>query len=115
MVARQIAMPGMMTSARPGSRQGSRARAAAPRAPPPASAPAHAGRAGRLDRQAWRAWLRVIELDAATVEFKRVWNVVADQYVPAFRDFVERTEDLLLRTGLWRVMQMETPPRRTAA
>jgi anti-anti-sigma factor len=22
-----------------------------------------------------------------------------------------RTEDLLLRTGLWRVMQMETPPR----
>ncbi|GAA3176307.1 hypothetical protein GCM10010531_32440 [Blastococcus jejuensis] len=27
----------------------------------------------------------------------------------------KRTEDLLLRTGLWRVMQMETPPRRTAA
>lgn len=27
----------------------------------------------------------------------------------------KRTEDLLLRTGLWRVMQMESPPRRTAA
>jgi anti-anti-sigma factor len=26
-----------------------------------------------------------------------------------------RTEDLLQRTGLWRVMQMETPPRRSAA
>lgn len=26
-----------------------------------------------------------------------------------------RTEDMLLRTGLWRVMQMETPPRRTVA
>ena len=26
-----------------------------------------------------------------------------------------RTEDLLHRTGLWRVMQMETPPRKTAA
>lgn len=25
-----------------------------------------------------------------------------------------RTEDLLLRTGLWHVMQMETPPRKTA-
>lgn len=27
----------------------------------------------------------------------------------------KRTEDLLLRTGLWRVMQMESPPRRNAA
>ncbi len=26
-----------------------------------------------------------------------------------------RTEDLLHRTGLWRVIQMETPPRKTAA
>ena len=25
-----------------------------------------------------------------------------------------RTEDLLLRTGLWHVMKMETPPRKTA-
>ena len=25
-----------------------------------------------------------------------------------------RTEDLLLRTGLWHVMQMEAPPRKTA-
>ena len=27
----------------------------------------------------------------------------------------KRTEDLLLRTGLWRVMQMESPSRKTAA
>jgi hypothetical protein len=42
----------------------------------------------RLDKSAWSAWTKVIEADAATSEFRAVWQAVRHQYMSEFAAFV---------------------------
>jgi hypothetical protein len=49
--------------------------------------------AGQLPGDAWAAWRKVIEADAATAEFRTVWAEVRPQYTPDFGRFVDTVLD----------------------
>ena len=43
---------------------------------------------GDLEENAWASWLKVIESDVATAEYRTVWRAVNDHYIVEFATFI---------------------------